>query len=208
VSEAEGQMKLMRAAGLEIVLDRSLPITTLSYDSAARSVANSGADYLLFVHEQGASAAMARALANIGYQVRFPDYIVAYGSNFIDLAGPAAEGATSWLYTLPIEDAGTNAELDTFLEWMERTAPSATLDTFASVAWAAAKAFLDILEAVPGPISRDALLAQAAATPSFDAGGMVGRVRLSAKVSEGCLIGVVARGGAWRRLTPAQGFLC
>jgi ABC-type branched-subunit amino acid transport system substrate-binding protein len=151
---------------------------------------------------------MARALADARYEVRFPEYIVAYGSDFPELAGPAAEGATSWLYSLPVEDAGTNAELDAFLQWMALASPGANLDTFATVAWAAAKAFVDTVEAIPGPISREALLAQAAATPTFDAGGMVGRVQFSAKRSDGCLIGVVYRGGAWQRLAPAQGFLC
>ena len=36
----------MEAAGIQIVNRQVLPVATLSFDSAARAVANSGADYL------------------------------------------------------------------------------------------------------------------------------------------------------------------
>ena len=48
-AEAQTQRSLMEASGMEIVKVVELPISTLSFDSAARSVANSKADYLLFI---------------------------------------------------------------------------------------------------------------------------------------------------------------
>ena len=91
-AEASRNRQLMEAAGIRVVLDLALPLTTLSYDSPARAVANSKADYLFFVHEAGTSAAMARSLAGAGYQLEFAEYIVAYGSNFIDLADERVGG--------------------------------------------------------------------------------------------------------------------
>ena len=208
-AEAQVQRRLMEAAGLKIVQTQELPISTLSYDSAARSVANSGADYLFFIGDVNANGSMARSMADTGYPLKFAEYFTfAYGTEFTDLAGPAAEGAVSWLRTLPNEDASRNAEIAAFVEWMDRVAPGDAKDVFAADSWTSVKAFLDTLEALPGPISRQALMAQLGATGSYDAGGMMGPIELGAEQTHGCFVAVQVRSGPWQRLTPDQGFLC
>jgi ABC-type branched-subunit amino acid transport system substrate-binding protein len=206
--QAQREMQLMRAAGIEVVNEQALPLSTLSYDSAARAVANSGADYLLFFHADGPSASMAQAMDDTGDELKFEEYIVAYGSNFPELAGPAAEGASSWLYALPAEDGGAVPEQASFLEWMAQVAPDSSVDTFAAQGWSSAKLLVDSLEALPGPISREALLGQLAATGTYDAGGLLGPVDVGAHISSGCVVGMIYRDGAWQRLAPASGFLC
>src|SRR3546814_20965968 len=75
---------------------------------------------------------MAQAIADTGYQgLKFEEYIIPYGSKFPDLAGTAAEGASSWLYALPAEDGGAVPEQAAYLEWMAPTAPDAALDSLA-----------------------------------------------------------------------------
>jgi ABC-type branched-subunit amino acid transport system substrate-binding protein len=208
-SEVEGKQKpQMQAAGIKVVNEQALPLSTLSYDSAARAVANSGADYLFFLADAGASASMARSMADTGYELKFEEYLTAYGSNFIDLAGEAAEGTSSWIRTLPNEDGGANPEQAAFLQWMGEISPDVVVDTFAADSWAAAKAFIDALEALPGPITREALLAQLRATNPYDAGGFLGSIQLGAKLHNGCHVGMIVDGGGWRRLAPADGFLC
>jgi hypothetical protein len=151
---------------------------------------------------------MAQAMDGTGYELQFEEYLTSYGSNFVELAGSAAEGTTSWIRSLPDEEAGSNGELDAFLQWMDQTSPGVPADTFAADAWASGKAFLDALAALPGPIARDALLAQLRATTTFDAGGFYGPIELGAKRNNGCVIAMIVDGGAWRRLAPDQGFLC
>jgi len=202
------QSPLMEAAGIQVVLELPLPLTTLSYDSAARAVANSGADYLLFLHEVGASSSMARSMADSGHKLKFAEYITGYGSSLAELAGSAAEGATTWIRSLPNEDRGKNAELDAYLQWMAKAAPGSATDGFAADAWAASKLFLDSLKALNGPITREALVAQLAATDNYDAGGFYGPIRVGPKLTKGCMIAMIVRGGKWERLTPSQGFLC
>ncbi|MDQ2647931.1 MAG: ABC transporter substrate-binding protein, partial [Actinomycetota bacterium] len=207
-SEIEKQKPQMRAAGIEIVHENPLPLSTLSYDSAARGVANSGADYLFFVSDGGASASMARALHATGHQMKFKEYLTAYGTKFIELAGPGAEGSSSWIRTLPDEDGGSVPEQKTFIEWMGRVAPGDVRDTFAAESWVAAKAFFEALEDLPGPISREALIAQLKTLTEFDADGFFGRINLGGKRNNGCFVGMQVKGGKWVRLTPSQGFLC
>jgi hypothetical protein len=151
---------------------------------------------------------MARAVADTGYQLRFAEYFTfAYGTAFVELAGAAADGTLAWLRSLPNEEASSNAELRAFLEWMGQVAPNEAVDPFAVDSWAAAKAFFDTLEALPGPISRDAFVTQLQSTTTFDGGGMFGSIRLGAELTNACVVGMRYEGGQWRRITPDSGFL-
>lgn len=209
-AEAQKQQRLMKAAGIRVVDVQELPISTLSYDSAARKVANSGADYLFFIGDAHGNSSMARAVHGTGYRLRFAEYFTfSYGSSFIDVAGKAAaEGATSWIRSLPNEEASASTEMQQYLAWMGRIAPGTVRDVFAADAWAGSKAFLDSLEALSGPISRMALVDQLRSIGSYDAGGMLGPIRLGAELTDHCEIAMQVRDGRWQRLTPAQGFLC
>ena len=136
-SEIQGKQKpQMIASGIKVVLEKEVPLSTLSYDSAARAVANSGADYLLFLSDGSLSASMARSMKDTGYQgLKFAEYVTAYGSNFIDLAGDAAEGGVSWTRTLPNEEPNTVPEQTAYLDWFHRIAPDQPADTFAADSW-------------------------------------------------------------------------
>lgn len=207
-TQVEQQRAQMEAVGIRVVLDRPVPLSTLSYDTHARAVANSKADYLFYPAAGNLNAAMARSMEGTGYKLKFGEYLTAYGSNFIELSGSAAEGAVSFTRALPTEEAASNAEATAFVEWMGRIAPGVPADTFAADAWASAKAFIDNLDALPGPISRDALIAQLRSVGTYDAAGFFGPIQLGAKLSNGCVIGMRVESGAWQRLTPARGFLC
>jgi ABC-type branched-subunit amino acid transport system substrate-binding protein len=198
----------MEAAGLQVVNRQELPLSTLSYDAVARSVANSKADYFLFLGAGNLNVSMARSLRDTGYKPKFFDLLTAYGSDFIEAAGPAADGVVSWSRALPAEERGSNKELDTFLDWMGRTAPGVAPDPFAVDAWASSKAFFDSLEALPGPISREALIAQLKTMTDYDAGGFYGRINLGQKRSNSCYVAMQVVNGQWKRLAPSQGFIC
>ena len=210
-TRAEMQNKhkpLMEAAGIKVVLEHEFPLSTLSFDSSARAVANSKADYMFFLSEVGQSAGMAKSMYDTGYKLKFQEYIT-YDEKFVDLAGKeAAEGVTAWIRNLPNEEPDSNPEQKAFLQWMDRTSPGVPADTFAAESWSGAKAFVDALVALPGPITRQAVLAQLRGTATFDAGGFLGQIQLGKKLSNGCQLAMIVQGGRWRRLTPNQGFLC
>jgi len=208
-AEAVTQQNLMKAAGIKVVLVKELPIQTLSFDSTARAVANSKADYLFFIGDTNSNASMARAMYDTGYKLKFSEiFTLIYGTSFIERAGGAAEGTVTWLRSLPNEEAGGNPALGVFNEWMGRVAPSSPRDPFAVDSWAASKAFFDSLAALPGPITREALIAQLAKVGTYDAGGLYGPIQLGPEVTNGCHVAMKVVSGKWKRLAPAKGFLC
>jgi ABC-type branched-subunit amino acid transport system substrate-binding protein len=208
-AEAVTQRHLMEAAGIKVALVQELPLSTLSFDSTARKVANSKADYLFFIGDTNSNASMTRAMADTGYKLKFSEmFTLVYGTSFVERAGSAAEGTVTWLRSLPNEEAGSTPAVALFNDWMGRVAPSSPRDPFAVDSWAASKAFFDSLQALPGPITRDALIAQLAKTGTFDAGGLYGPVQLGAEVTNACEVAMKVVSGRWKRLTPTNGFLC
>ena len=148
------QKAQMQAVGIKIVSEQAVPLSTLSYDAAARGVANSKADYVFYPAGGNLNASLARSMADTGYKPKFGEYLTAYGSNFIELAGAAAEGAVNWIRAVPNEETGTNRRPRLRRVDGPRRArrPRRHLR---GRRWAAAKAFLDAVEAMPGPITRD-----------------------------------------------------
>jgi ABC-type branched-subunit amino acid transport system substrate-binding protein len=70
-SEMQNKHKpLMEAAGIKVVLEHEFPLSTLSFDSSARAVANSKADYMFFLSEVGMSAGMAKSIYDTGYKLK------------------------------------------------------------------------------------------------------------------------------------------
>lgn len=208
--EANIQRDLMEAAGLEIVHVNELPLSTLSYDAAARASANSGANYLWFIADTNGQASMARSVHDTGHRWLFKEFsYTTYGTNFIELSGEAAEGATSWLRSLPTEEAASNEAMATFVEWMGRAAPGLSMDLFSIDSYVSAKVFVESLEALPGPISRETLVQQLESIQSYDADGMFAPITLGQDLSQGCFMAMIVRDGTWRRLAPADaGYLC
>jgi ABC-type branched-subunit amino acid transport system substrate-binding protein len=209
--EANIQRGLMEAAGLEIVHVNELPLSTLSYDAAARAAANSGANYLWFIADTSGQAAMARAVHDTGHDWLFKEFsYTSYGTDFIDLAGAeSVEGVTSWIRSIPTEEAASNQAMSAFVEWMDRVAPGAPMDLFSIDSYVSTRAFIEALEALPGPISREAVIQQLESIQSYDAGGMFAPITLGQDLSQGCFMAMIVHDGAWQRLAPAgSGFLC
>ena len=203
------QKAQMEAVGIKIVNEQALPLSTISYDAAARAVANSKADYLFYPAAGNLNSTMARAMYDTGYKLKYLELISGYGSDFIEVAGkPAAERAVTWIRSLPTEEGGSNPETARFVEWMGRVAPGVRPDYFAADAWAASKAFFDSVKALPGPISRDALIAQLRGTGTYDADGFFGPIQLGKKLSNGCYVMMQVINGEWKRITPDRGFIC
>lgn len=209
--EANIQRGLMEAAGLQVVHVNEIPLSTLSYDSAARAAANSDADYLWFTGATDQQATMARAVRDTGRQWLFKEFsYTTYGTTFIQQAGSAAEGALSWLRSLPTEEASTNRSMATYVEWMNRVAPGTVMDLFSIDSFVAAKAFIDTLEQIPGPITRAALVEQLSQLHHYDADGMFAPIDLGRDLSKGCFMAMVVRNGAWERWVPegSGNYLC
>jgi ABC-type branched-subunit amino acid transport system substrate-binding protein len=126
-----------------------------------------------------------------------------YAPNFIKQGGAQVEGQYSWLQLLPVEDQGSNAALDAFLQYDK--AP----DAFGEQAFSASLLFQQVIEAIvaksgPNAITRAAVLAQIRTVHAFDAGGMIVKTDVAGKTPSNCIAIVQVQNGKWVRVDPLK----
>jgi ABC-type branched-subunit amino acid transport system substrate-binding protein len=213
LASARGLMDTYQAVlaknGIQVVKRIELSPTQFSYDATARDVANSGAQLMIFLHELNAASSMAQALAKVPHKLEYPVYSsFSYGQNFLDLAGPAAEGAVTPLTFPPFEEAAGNPATREFIKWLQQVSPGDNPTYDALNGWTTTTLLLDSLATVPGPITRDAVLAALHKVGPFDAHGAWAPSTPNDKGSAACLVIVRVKGGKYVREAPAKGFLC
>jgi ABC-type branched-subunit amino acid transport system substrate-binding protein len=151
---------------------------------------------------------LAQAFQQVGYRPQVPFYgAQAYGNQFLELAGPAAEGTVIAVTHNLFEDAGAVPAVATFLDHYRSTAPGSDPDFFSVMAWAAADMLVQAIRAAGPAPTRDAVLAHLRTQTAFTAEGLLSPRNPAAKDTGDCFAVITVQGGAWRRLEPAAGFV-
>jgi ABC-type branched-subunit amino acid transport system substrate-binding protein len=210
-ARSSGQAYLvdLAAAGINDVDQYEVSITETNYVNVAQQIENAGSQLVITTLEVSGMAKLAQAFAQIGYQPQVPFYgAQAYGGQFLELAGDAANGTTLAVTFSIFEDAGAVPAMATFLEWYQRTAPGSDPDFFSIMGWAAADMLVDAIAATNGSPTRDNVIAALQAQTAYDGDGFLAVRNPPAKEIGGCFAVITVENGAWRRVEPASGFRC
>lgn len=127
-----------------------------------------------------------------------------YGEKF--RSNPVLDGVYIWGYTLPLEEASSNAMLTTFLKYVPRD----KADGFAEYAWASVLAFAQAAKAVVAKdgvngLTRENFLQHGVTTlTKFDAGGMMGTVNIAEHVPTDCSMLLQLKNQKYVRLSPTK----
>jgi hypothetical protein len=127
-----------------------------------------------------------------------------YGEKF--RTDPVLDGVYIWGYTLPLEEASTNAMLRTFLKYVPRD----KADGFAEYAWSAMLAFAEAAKAVVAKdgvngLTRTNFLQHGVTTlTKFDAAGMMGSVNIADHVPTDCSMLLQLKNEKYVRLWPEK----
>ena len=207
---AQGYIKDMQRAGLNVVYTAEAAVTETNYNGFAAQIQQHKVDVLVTALEVNSMASLAKALKQQGYQPKFASYgPQAYGKQFLKLAGNAAEGVTLNLAYDIFEDRAQNPALGTMLDWFTRTAPGTDPDFFAIIAWTSADLFVRALRAAGARPTRDRVLAELRKITNFDAGGILAPINPAGKHWADCFLIVKVQNMQWRRVDPpTTGFRC
>ena len=196
-------------AGIGLVATYEAPLTGATYSGFVNDMREKQVDLVITTLELNGMADLAKAFRTAGWSPKVKYFgAQSYGRQFLSLAGPAAEGTSAGLTLAPLEDRATNAAVNTFVTWYERTNPGADIDFFAYLGWASADLFaLALKGAGPAP-TRDAVLQQLRAQTKWDASGLASPRNPAAKERPPCFLIMTVRDGRWQREIPASGFRC
>jgi ABC-type branched-subunit amino acid transport system substrate-binding protein len=157
-------------------------------------------------------ARLAKAMAQQGFKPKLNNMAAnAYDHRYIEIAGTAAEN-TLLDQQLPMfagEDAGTNAEVALFNQWVQRVRPGFKPDIFAAFGWASGRLFEQAAKAAGGTLTRSSLTAALQKIDNFDANGLVAPAGPASKRAPTCYILIQVKGGKFQRTDePPNGFRC
>ncbi|NIR38103.1 MAG: ABC transporter substrate-binding protein, partial [Actinobacteria bacterium] len=129
-----------------------------------------------------------------------------YAPEFIEEGGDAVEGTYVWLFFLPFEEADTNAELASFMDYIGTDFPAA----WAAGAWADGVLFEQSVNAIverdgPNALTRRALIDEVHATTDFDVNGWWGTVNFETTLDiSPCFVMLQVENGEYVRRYPAE----
>lgn len=204
----QGYQYDLQQAGITKIDTYEVAITETNYRSVAQQIKNAGTQLVVTTLEVSGMARLAQAFDQVGYKPQVPFYgAQAYGRQFIELAGPAADGTKLAVTYSIFEDAGNVPAVATFLEWYRRTAPGSEPDFFAIMSWAAADMMVDAIREAGGAPTRDKVLERLKTYTAFTADGFLAPRNPPGKAMGECFAVITVEGGQWRRIEPATGFL-
>jgi ABC-type branched-subunit amino acid transport system substrate-binding protein len=204
----QGFVSDLNAAGITNVDTYEVAITETNYANVAQQIENKGSQLVLTALEISGMANLAGAFEDIGYRPQVPFYgAQAYGQQFLQQAGTAAEGTTIVTTFSIFEDAPSVPAMQDFVDWYARTAPGSNPDFFSIMSWAAADMFVDALrDAGPAP-TRDSVTAALATQTDYSGDGFLAPRNPPGKQPSPCFAIVGVRNGQWQRIDPASGFI-
>jgi len=205
-ARAQGYVKDMQRAGINVVYQAEVSVTETNYSGHAAQIQQKHADILMTTLELSGMAALAKALKQQGYQPKVAAYgAQAYGQPFIDRARDAAEGTTLNIAHDIFENRANNKAVDTFLKWFGQAAPGVQPDFFAVLAWASTELFVQALKAAGSKPTRDGVVAQLKKINSFTADGLMAPIDPAGKHWAKCFLIVKVVNQKWQRVEPPSG---
>jgi ABC-type branched-subunit amino acid transport system substrate-binding protein len=131
-----------------------------------------------------------------------------YDHNGMKDAGATMEGELIYSPFLPFEETKSNKMLANFVKYTGK-GKKENVDSFAVFGWSATIAFQEALTAAVeehgvNGVTRSNLLTALSNIHSFDAGGMLGKLDLAAKLSTPCYVLMRYTGGEFERIHPTK----
>ena len=150
-----------------------------------------------------------KALAAQGYRPKIVDaQPLSYDPAYPRLAGPAAEGTYVVTQTTPFDDAANVPELARYVDWLQRTVPSAEPTAQGVRSWSAGLLFAEAARRASAHLDRTTLLARLRAVHAWDGNGIQVPTDPGAGRASTCFAYVRVEGGSFQRAYPDRGFAC
>jgi ABC-type branched-subunit amino acid transport system substrate-binding protein len=151
-----------------------------------------------------------KALREQGYDVPIADLGgQAYSKDYLEAAGPAAEGSYIALGSALFEEADEVPAMKEYIDWLKKTAPDEEPSSNGLAAWTRAMLFTEAAKAVGDDLTRDKLMAELEGIENWDAEGLLPPRDVGDPVPPtSCFIMVQVRNGAFERVFPDEGFHC
>jgi ABC-type branched-subunit amino acid transport system substrate-binding protein len=199
-------------AGWKFVYTRAVEPNEANFTADVVRMRNDGVQGLMSFNDPGTQARIATAMQQQRFSVKLADWgVTSYDQKFLGQAGSAAEGSLvdTQLAMYGGEDSATVPEVALLQKWMRVVAPGFTADPYLAYSWAAARLFVQALQAAGNNPTRASVLTALKGIDNFDSNGLVPPAGPASKRAPSCFMVFEVKGNAFVRAAPPQrGFIC
>jgi substrate-binding family protein len=203
-------IKAYEKAGWHWTYTAGLPpqsATTQGFKPYVQKIKQGHAQLLIWLGAYQEAADLAQAVSESDYHPKvFLLDPTGYNPQYIQQAGSSSEGTYIYDDAVPLSHVGRNAELDLYLQWLQRTGASAPPSYFGQYAWSAMALFTDMLYKVGPHLTRAAMNSELTKVHHWTDHGMHSSMDVGGKRAGGCNGFVQVRNGKFVDVT--KGFIC
>ncbi|HEY2167800.1 MAG TPA: ABC transporter substrate-binding protein [Jatrophihabitantaceae bacterium] len=204
---AQLEIKGWTARGFHFVYTSGIAVTALNYATFVSKMQAAGVEYVQFVGAYQYAVRLAQAMQQQNFKPYFVLDPVAYDPGYVQSGGSAVQGTHIWINSRLFSESGSIPEMQAYLNWLHRVAPSAQPNYFGLFAWSAGRLFTQKALELGGKLTRKSLLAALSTVDNWTGLGMFGPQHVGARVTGGCYGFITLKGSNWVREGPSP-FSC
>lgn len=205
---ATTQIGAEKKRGMKIVYQAGIDVSEFNYGPYVQAMKDKGVKWVQFLGNYQSFVRLAQAMQQASFkpQVLVGDPTI-YNPDFVKTGGSAVEGTMAFLNFTPFEEASSNKELQTYLQWLQQVSPGATPTFFGLYAWSASRLFVQEATKLGGNLSRSTLVSAIRGVNDWTDNGMHAPQPVGSKHSSQCWRFVQLKSGRW---TPVGGtkYMC
>jgi len=194
-------------AGFRFVMRNSTPLNQLNWGPTVDELRSKKIGYVTVWSGLEDPANLMKEIKAQGVDIPIVDIQAqSYDPHFLAQAGPAAEGAYVGVSVHPLEEADSNRETATFIEWTEKADGQPT--ALGAFTWSSGLLFAQAVKHLGSKVTRAGLLEYLRGVHKWDGEGIHAVGDPGANRLTQCYVLLQVRGGKFTRVFPEKGFEC
>ncbi|MCO8129141.1 ABC transporter substrate-binding protein [Acidimicrobiia bacterium EGI L10123] len=206
---ARNSMEMRRSVGWDFVYEQ--PVTPLesNYTPHVLEMDRRGAQAFATSLDQSNIVRLVKALREQNYELTIKEVgTQGYSADFLEAAGPAAEGSYIPLTHALLEETDRVPAMQDYTDWLDETGGDEASSN-GLLSWTRAMLFAEAVEAVGPDLTREALVQELESMTAWDADGLLPPQDVGeARPEQSCFIMVQIQDGQFARIHPDEGFDC
>ncbi|HEX6310819.1 MAG TPA: ABC transporter substrate-binding protein [Acidimicrobiia bacterium] len=194
-------------AGFEFVYEGTTEITVANWGPFVDQLRQNDVTYVTMVADETNWAGLQREIAAQGLDIEVQDSGGGiYSEEYLEQAGPAAEGTLIALGVTPLEEAKDNPELRRYTRWVKKVGGEPT--ALGISGWSAGLMFATAVQSMGSDVTREGLITALQNIHEWDGNGIQALADPGGKQPSGCFVQLQVTDGEFERIFPKNGFEC
>jgi hypothetical protein len=208
-TNAQVRQKGEEENGYNFIYTQEVQVVESSYTAYVRQMQDAGVEYVTMVADYQSIVRLTKAMQQQNW---YPDVMdwdsVVYDPEFVNQAQGSANKSLFYMNTAFLEEVSGNAEMQLYVQWLQRVAPDSEPDYFGLYAWSAARLFQELATKIGPDLTRKALFAQLKSTHSWGGNGLHAEHDIGNKTASNCFLYGTVTTDRFVRTFPSSGWSC